>query len=156
MNSWYDFYDFSFKSGAKRSYNEAQLNASIARISKMLDQETTILGDSTKIFLGGFSQGCILALAIAMAYKNKLGGVIGLSGFMDEGIELDEAKKDMPIFLWHGKSDPLIPEGVSTKSYERLKKEGFKVMHTAEDYLEHSVSPKEMIAIKKFADTVMP
>ena len=40
--------------------------------------------DPGRIFIGGYSQGCIVALAALLKYKGDLplGGVIGLSGLL--------------------------------------------------------------------------
>lgn len=35
-----------------------------------------------KIFVGGFSQGCAVSLLYGLTTKQKLGGVIGYSGFL--------------------------------------------------------------------------
>ena len=58
-----------------------------------------------------------------------MGGIVGLSGAHCTGIDWEkevniEKKKQTKIFLYHGKSDPLIPVTVARKSYEELKEHG--------------------------------
>ena len=38
--------------------------------------------DSRKIYLYGFSQGCVVSCDLAMSYPRPLGGVIGISGYV--------------------------------------------------------------------------
>ena len=52
-------------------------------IQRLVQEEVEIIGDPTKVFLGGFSQGCCLALATFLTQlKYPIGGVVGLSGMM--------------------------------------------------------------------------
>jgi len=49
----------------------------------IIKSETTVLGDASKVFIGGFSEGGILALATYLIYAEfdaPLGGVISMSG----------------------------------------------------------------------------
>ncbi len=82
-----------------------------------MEEEAKLLnGDYSKIFVGGFSQGCCMALNSAILAPFKVGGVIGLSGAAFEsllatinsdkdGARFGEKKKSLSIFLYHGKAD---------------------------------------------------
>ncbi len=82
-----------------------------------MEEEAKLLnGDYSKIFVGGFSQGCCMALNSAILAPFKVGGVIGLSGAAFEsllatinsdkdGARFGEKKKSLYIFLYHGKAD---------------------------------------------------
>ena len=49
-------------------------------MSKYVDDEAKLLGTSSKVFVGGFSQGCALSIGTLLKYPNELGGIVGLSG----------------------------------------------------------------------------
>jgi predicted esterase len=63
-----------------------------------------------------------VSIASFLTYKSILGGVVGLSGMhaldVDWSKEVDiELKKQTKVFLYHGKSDPLIPAAFSKQIY---------------------------------------
>ena len=60
-------------------------------------------------------------------------------------------KKHLPIFLYHGTGDEVIPYPLAMKTYEKLKASGFELMQfTSEQHLGHTVSPKETRMITEF------
>ena len=72
-------------------------------------------GDSSKVFIGGFSQGCAMSIYAGVSLPQKLGGIVALSGHLLPTLDLSsvpEERKDIPIFQYHGKSDDVIPEPI--------------------------------------------
>ena len=131
------------------------MQKSVEIVNGLLNDEIKMLkGDSEKVFLGGFSQGCCLSLAAFMQYNKKLGGIVGLSGMM--GLKLDwntvdlELKRKTPIFLYHGEIDPMIGCHDATMSYQPFKTHNLDYTFTTEKYLEHSLSMEEIIKTKEF------
>ena len=72
-----------------------------------------------RIIVGGFSQGCAIALLVGLVseYKGRSGGAVGLSGYLPL---MSKAKtnlataegyggRKMPWFLAHGSKDRLVP-----------------------------------------------
>ena len=49
-------------------------------VTKLINAEAAKLGGTEKVFIGGFSQGCAIALATLINYPGVLGGAMGLSG----------------------------------------------------------------------------
>ena len=87
-NSWYDIMSLD---RSKNSYSFEDVKKNSEYVKKCLDEELEILkGDSSKLFIGGFSQGCAMALHNGLTYKEKLGGIIGLSGYLFEQTKLPE------------------------------------------------------------------
>lgn len=69
--------------------------------------------DPNNITLLGFSQGCILSLAIALSYPEKIKNVIGLSGYIHKeifkpGYENNDFSK-LKVYTSHGNVDQVIP-----------------------------------------------
>ena len=63
MNSWYDILTFK----PKIEVDEKSIKENTERIIKRIEEEAKVLnGDYSKIFVGGFSQGCCMALNSAI------------------------------------------------------------------------------------------
>lgn len=118
MTSWFDIKSLDRTAMTiednYKNVSQVELRESTAIVTKLIDEEAAALGSSENVFVGGFSQGCAVSLASFLTYKAALGGVVGLSGM--HALDLDWAKEvDVPlkkqtkVFLYHGKSDPLIP-----------------------------------------------
>tara|TARA_B110000444_G_C18784907_1_gene569430 strand:- start:58 stop:720 length:663 start_codon:yes stop_codon:yes gene_type:complete len=69
--------------------------------------------DKNNITLLGFSQGTILGLSIALSYPEKIKNIIGLSGYVNEGILKEDYHKNdfknLNIYSSHGTLDQVIP-----------------------------------------------
>ena len=69
--------------------------------------------DKNNITLLGFSQGTILGLSIALSYPKKIKNMIGLSGYVNEGILKEDYHendfKNLNIYSSHGTLDQVIP-----------------------------------------------
>lgn len=99
----------------------------------MIRAEAQCLGGNTqRVFIGGHSQGCQLAIETFLEFEGKVGGVLGLtgknSGIMDGRNNMDR-KKDVPLLLFSGSSDWILNIGSVKPTYEALKRYGFSVDH---------------------------
>jgi phospholipase/carboxylesterase len=96
----------------------------------------------TRIVLGGFSQGAVLALSVGLgAGRPKPAAVIAFSGFMPEveGWSLGEGPWP-PIAVGHGTYDPVIPVEFAHRTRERLEAAGATVLYR-EYPLPHAIDP---------------
>jgi predicted esterase len=61
---------------------QSQLDYQSDQMLELIEKETALLGGNTEnIFIGGFSQGCMLSLATFLKMKKEpLGGVMCFSG----------------------------------------------------------------------------
>lgn len=56
-----------------------------------------------------------MSLYVAISLEKQLGGVVALSGHLLPTLDLSSAteeRKSIPIFQYHGKADPVIPEPI--------------------------------------------
>ena len=84
-----------------------------------------------QITLGGFSQGCLMALETGLRYPHRLAGIVGISGWVFE-IEnlirdLTPVAKSQRLLVTHGHFDPLLPFAESEKQIRQLKAAGLNV-----------------------------
>lgn len=106
-----------------------------------------------RIVLAGFSQGGALALSTALRSSHRFAAILGLSTFLmsPEAVELPfgEANHETPLFLAHGRQDPIVSFalGVATRDY--LLQEGFAVEWHEYD-MPHSVCAAELKDIREF------
>jgi phospholipase/carboxylesterase len=64
---------------------------------------------SSKIVLCGFSQGCMMAINIALTNKEKFNCVVGFSGKIIDEKDLESRKKiSANILLTHGENDEIV------------------------------------------------
>ena len=135
MNSWFDITAL----GESLSVNEEQINASTSRVTQVLEEEAKALGDDySKVFVGGFSQGSLMSLNIAILAPFRVGGVLGLSGAAfqtllrkvkeDKEGRFEDKKKNLNFFLYHGMNDPTIMYDLADASYKQMKDLGFEKM----------------------------
>ncbi|HYP14482.1 MAG TPA: alpha/beta fold hydrolase [Bryobacteraceae bacterium] len=99
--------------------------------------------DADRVYLMGFSQGCIMSLACALTQPRKFAGVVGMSGRWLPGMEERVAPADklrgLPVTILHGTQD-----GVITIDYGRALRsqlESLPVDLTYREYpMGHSIS----------------
>lgn len=100
-----------------------------------------------RIFLAGFSQGGVIALHTGLPYGERLAGIIALSTYVavPEAVQQSAgaANEDTPIFMAHGRYDPVIPCPLGEKSRDFLLNEGYPV-EWHEYPMQHSVYPDEI------------
>ena len=82
------------------------------------------------IILGGFSQGAMTSAEVAFQSDQELGGLILLSGTVvnEEGwAEHFAARRHLPVFIAHGRSDRILPFAPMERFQARLKAFGIDV-----------------------------
>ncbi|HEX4466599.1 MAG TPA: phospholipase [Solirubrobacteraceae bacterium] len=105
------------------------VHAQLAELYEALQNSTGIGPERT--VLGGFSQGAIVSLAMALdGARPAPAGVLALSGFMPpiDGWEPDLAgRAGMPVFIAHGRADQTIAVERGRAAAERLRDGGLDV-----------------------------
>ena len=102
--------------------DEEGMMKSMEYICQLIDQEVEAGVPVERIVVGGFSQGCAISLLVGLMsrYGSRLGGVVGLSGFlplsgkvekiMKERREKGQDTSQTKWFLAHGSRDQLVPK----------------------------------------------
>ena len=98
-----------------------------AQVGAVLD---ALVEDGTPIVLGGFSQGAMLALDVALRTERPLAGLVLLSGTLlaeDEWIPLMPERKGLAVLQSHGRLDPLLPFSIAERLRDELTAAGLSV-----------------------------
>lgn len=85
-----------------------------ARVTALVTELTRQTGvPSPAVFLGGFSQGAMVATDVTLASPGLAGGLIVLSGSITAEGEwmsrLPRLEPGLPVFMSHGRVDPVLP-----------------------------------------------
>ena len=154
MRAWYDIAG----TPQARLEDEAGLRASQALIEALIQQERERGVPASRIVLMGFSQGCAMTLMTGLRHKERLAGLVGLSGYLPLAAqtagERSAANTDVPIFLAHGRDDPMIGIDRALASRDTLQALG----HTVEwhDYaMAHSVCMDEIADLNRWLHRVL-
>jgi phospholipase/carboxylesterase len=91
-----------------------------------------------------------MTLQTGLRHPQKLAGLMCLSGYLPLAAMLDaersSANQSTPIFMAHGRTDPVVPMARATASRELLEECGYAVEW--HDYpMPHSVCPQEIADI---------
>jgi phospholipase/carboxylesterase len=143
MRAWYDI----LGTDIARREDEAGLRNSQRLVERLIAQEKARGIPANRIVLAGFSQGCAMTLQTGLRHPEKLAGLLCLSGYLPlhtvVEAERHDANKDTPIFLAHGRGDPVIPIDRAEKSRDVLTSLGYKV-EWHEYMMPHSVCEEEI------------
>ena len=147
MPAWYDIKAMDID----RVVDTDQLVASSDAVAKLVDREIERGVKSENIVIAGFSQGGAVAYELGLSYPKRLAGIIALSTYFATAktVKRSEANRDIPIRIYHGTFDPMVPEALGRQSVEKRQEMGFEP--TYETYpMEHSVCMEEIVDIGKF------
>jgi phospholipase/carboxylesterase len=122
--SWFDIRgDFSV--------DERQVRASRGLIDELIEHLLTTLAiPSEKLFVLGFSQGCLMTLDVGLRSPRRFAGLIGISGFMamieDYPAAFGAAAREQRLLLTHGLYDGLIPIAAARRYRDALRRLGLE------------------------------
>jgi phospholipase/carboxylesterase len=123
-------------------------------VTALLKDLRATMSDDEKIVLGGFSQGAMLSLDVALSSDEPLAGLVLMSGthiaagewatFLAKG-----ARRAMPVFMSHGTDDPLLPFTTAERLRDVLLSHELRVeWHAFRG--EHGIPPEVMRALGPF------
>jgi len=120
MPAWYDI----AVADLVAREDEAGLRRSQATIEALIANEKARGIAAERIVVAGFSQGCAMALMTGLRHGERLAGIVGLSGYLPiaatTAAERHAANHDTPVFLAHGRQDPVVPIARAQQSRDAL------------------------------------
>lgn len=152
MRAWYDIAgnDISAQQDA------AGIHASQMAVDALIEHEIERGVSPQHIFLAGFSQGGAIALHTALRRSEPLAGILALSAYLPLAetarYEASTSSRKTPIFMAHGRQDPVIPCALGLASKEELLALGYAVAWH-EYPMQHSVNDQELSDIEAWLTT---
>ncbi len=154
MRAWYDILGADL---VKRE-DEAGLRSSLAAVEELLAREKVRGIPAHRIVLAGFSQGCAMALLTGLRHKERLAGIVGLSGYLPlaatTAAERSDANAITPIFMGHGRQDGMVDIGRAKASLDVLRGLGHDV-EWHEYPMAHSVCMQEIQDLSRWLVKVL-
>ncbi|KAF9429986.1 hypothetical protein BGZ76_001004 [Entomortierella beljakovae] len=156
--AWYDIISMSRIN--KQQDEEGQLRSK-DQISQLIRDEIEVNQIPAKrIVLGGFSQGCALALLTGLTIEHSLAGIVALSGYlpMHEKIMtmVSDANRKTPIFWGHGTFDAVVKFDYGEQSVEFLRENKYDVDLHPYPRMGHSACPEEIRDMLEFFQKTLP
>lgn len=147
MRAWYDIAEARIDA----RQDAGGIRASQLEIEKLIAGERARGIAANHIFLAGFSQGGAIALHTGLRHPEQLGGILALSTYLPLHENLQEeassAAKQTPIFMAHGRGDPVVPCALGKSSRDMLLQQGYRV-DWHEYAMQHSVCQEEVLDIE--------
>ncbi len=151
MRAWYDITEDDLtpdtKTGGSIKQDADGIHLSQAEIEQLITQERQRGIPASHIFLAGFSQGGVIALQTGLHHADRLGGILALSTYLTLaetlGQEAGSTSKCTPIFMAHGRSDPIVPYPMGKSSRDLLLQHGYQ-LDWHEYAMPHSVCREEI------------
>lgn len=153
MRAWFDVLDMTMlKVDLEGIYRSSAL------IDALIREEMARGIAAKNMLLAGFSQGGAIALHHGLRFPHSLAGIVALSTYLPAAAELEAeraaANSAIPIFMAHGRYDPIVPLQAAQQSCKALQMLQYPVVWK-EYPMQHSLCAEEISAIAEFIDTVL-
>ena len=131
-----------------------EVEASRVRLVRFLDEAVTAYGaDRDRVFLAGFSQGCVPALATLLENPELVAGVVCMSGFLPPELlgrrGPDARLRDKPVLVIHGSSDATLVPKLGREMYEALRSSSVAAEFLAVE-IGHTTTPESLAAVSEW------
>lgn len=112
-----------------------------------------------RVIYGGFSQGAAISLAAGLTGHVAPAGVACMSGYLAGMADVLPriVNRDVPIMMFHGRQDPVVPLQAAKESRQILQAEaGVKNIEMKEYNMQHSAIPQEIDDLVQFIKQALP
>ena len=145
MRAWYDIRSPQIQ----QDEDSDGIHASRTMLEALIRREHERGIDSRQLVLAGFSQGGAIALHTGLRHVEPLGGILALSTYLPLAATFEQerhpANQTVPIFMAHGKNDPIVPLWLAEDSRYFLEQAGYNV-----DW--HTYPMQHQIALDEIGD----
>ena len=158
--AWFDIKTFDVATALTIPEDEEGIKASSAAIHKIIEDEISSGIISSRIVVGGFSQGSAMSIYSILTNKNDMGGLLAISGYFPLRNAFpgaaEEINKDVEALQVHGTADTVTPYDTVAVISNRLM-DAFMTNLEFKVYqgLGHTMIPEEILYIKGFVDRIL-
>ena len=154
MRAWFDILSVH---GQGRPAEQA-IRTSAGQVEALIQKENARGIPAERVVLAGFSQGGAIALHLGLRRAAGLAGIMALSTYLPLAdslkAEASQAASKIPLFMAHGRQDPVLPFAWGQQACDRLLAEGYAVQWHAYD-MRHAVCAQEISDIGAWLRTVL-
>lgn len=147
MRAWYDIDPRAPLAGMD------DIEASAAQVAELVAAEGQRGIPPHRIVLAGFSQGGVVALHLGLTRAQRFAGIMALSTYVHDHENLagrvSFESVDVPIFMAHGRLDPMIPVARAVTAREALAALNYRVEWRQYD-MGHQVCHEELLDIARW------
>ncbi len=119
----------------------------LALIDELVARYPTPAG---KLGIAGFSQGAMMSIDVGFRTKQKVAGVVVMSGGIYEADMPDlRTHRDLPVLLTHGTQDDMVPVIYARRTRHILEEHGV-ITEYHEFPMGHHVTPESMAVVREF------
>jgi phospholipase/carboxylesterase len=150
MPAWYDITEMSIG----QNVDIQGLLRSADAIRLLIEREAERGIDSRRIVIAGFSQGGAVGYQVALTHPEPLAGLLALSAYFATAttIRPDAANASLPISIYHGTADPIVPEYLGRESRDALLSMGYRPDYKTYP-MQHAVCMEEIADISRVLQT---
>lgn len=124
----------------------------LALIDELVTRYPTPAG---KLVIAGFSQGGMMAIDVGFRTKQKVAGIVVMSGAIYEADMPDlRTHRDLPVLLIHGTQDDMVPVINARRTRHILEEHGV-IPEYHELSMGHHVTPESMAVVQEFLRRVL-
>lgn len=151
MRAWYDI-DLS-----NPTVGSEDIRTSVTQVGDLLAAEEAAGVPRERIVLAGFSQGGVIAMELGLGLASRPAGLMALSTYLHDHEHAAErisfAAVDLPVFMAHGRYDPMIPIARAVTARETLTRLNVQVeWHEYE--MGHEVCHEEIRAMGRWLNGI--
>lgn len=147
MPAWYDLYSLS---PLNHTVDEAGIAQSQNKITELVQKERQ---SGKRVFVGGFSQGAVIALQVGLQCT-EVSGIVALSGYyaLPDAIVKNQ---EVPILMCHGTADAIVQYAWGQKSANALKEKNLNVQFKSYPGMAHESSIEELDDLSRFLQELL-
>ncbi len=140
--------------------DHATFHAAYAALGALHDELWQRTGlTAAQTILGGFSMGSVMSYALGLGPdRPRPAGILAFSGFIptvDDWLPDLEHRADLPVFIAHGRQDPVMEVAFARTANERLTAGGLDVEYHETD-ADHAIDRAVVPAAVAWTDRVLP
>lgn len=159
MPSWYDIVSLTDR-GSHEDRDGLERTASY--VLSLIEAEVSSGIPSSKIVLGGFSQGAASTHFVSLTTDKKLAGFVALSGYLPlfrtvfASAPMSTVNNETPRFCGHGTADPVVRFEYGAASAKHLESIGVKDV-TMKSYsgAGHTATEEEVMDVAQFLRRIL-
>lgn len=158
MPAWYDIFSMiskGLKSGKQDGEGVLQSVAYLSSLAQTAAKKYRFCPQ--RVVYAGFSQGAAISLAAGLTTAVKPAGIVSMSGYLAAlNTILPMFKNKVPVAMYHGSIDPVVPLDAAKETKEVLKESLGIEAEFREYFMQHSAVPEEVDHVEQFLKKVLP